>query len=207
MKRCVYCQKRTKRYCKVIENYLCNSCCYQKRMIDINCSEDCIYYRNSREQLQDKFVKKIFNDEQLRRVVEEVRNFDNVNYELYERILKRLSEKFEADIYYEDKILDKALRRVMEKYIYPDREYEYLLNRQGVLENLIEEEINNYKFKKDISKKDILKVLMYFYSDCFNFSEERENSTAYVKYILSFKKENPPKESDLILKLDEIYER
>ena len=207
MKRCLYCQKRTKRYCKAIENYLCNSCCFKKRMIDIICPEDCIYYRRSREQLEDKFIKKVFTDEKLKKVVEEVRDFNNVNYELYEDILERLSEKFKTDIYYEDKILEKALKRLMEKYIYPDKEFEYLLNRQGVLENLIEEEINKYRLRWNISKKDILTVLMYLYNKCFNLSEERENSTAYVNYIMSYKTKDSSNKSNLIINLDELYER
>lgn len=48
--KCVICnQKKAKRYCPAKAGLICSTCCGTKRVIEINCSSDCVYLASGRE--------------------------------------------------------------------------------------------------------------------------------------------------------------
>ena len=57
--KCNFCKKKGKRFCVVLQENICSSCCGSKREREIECVVDCDFYRDSKIKENEKAALKI----------------------------------------------------------------------------------------------------------------------------------------------------
>ena len=184
--KCVICyQKKGKRYCPVLKGKICSSCCAREMAEENICLSSCKYRASSlqykKHKEQSKYQVKLGN-----------LNIDKEHVMRFVAVLEsRICEKVVQDLYYEDQHIVKAIERVIDQYQFGMVSKEVLLNRIGIIESVIIEEIGSFALESagGLSKEMILEYMKLYQRFLINFLQGKSGSRPYIQYLIEIREQ------------------
>ena len=176
MGKCSFCNKKGKRFCIVLDESICSSCCGSKREIVIDCVVDCDFYTNSKIKENEKAALKLAK--------ETFRNKDD-DFLKQEEIAEAAGpfEKFVFLNYYNDMSVDDYA--ILQGYI----KIYYLLQGEDQLYNLKGHELAMYnKFievtrDNNISNETAQWLILKLIDSINTFTNEKTGRREYLEML------------------------
>ena len=193
-KKCVICyQKKGKRYCPVLKGNICSPCCAREMAEEKMCLNSCKYRANSlqykRHKEESKYHQKLGN-----------LNIDQDSVWLFIAGLESKICLKVVDPYYEDQHIVKAIDRVIDQYKLGTVSKEILLNRIGIIESVIIEEISSFALELGgLSNEMILEYMSLYQRVLVHFLQGKTGSRAYIQNLIRIREEAQEEEKTSLI--------
>ncbi len=197
LSKCAICKKKNwKRLCPARNEKICPNCCGQQLAKENFCLDSCSYKESSIKFKQQKEDKKYTFDYDT--LNETQKNF----FTLIIALEKNIGNKVGQDPFYEDQHIDKALERIIQQYKNSSFGEEVLLNRVGVIESIIKQEISAFTLeRKNISNESIIQFLIIYQRSIREFLQKDKKNNSYIQHLIQTGKgaQEEKKQTSLIL--------
>jgi hypothetical protein len=198
--KCILCnQRKSKRFCPAKNHQICPQCCGEKRVLEIDCPESCVYLKTGREREVEDYKKHLNGmswaaAEKNRKVLME-------RQEIVAHLEYVLSQERRRSRYLTDKEVKQAVDILLENYRTEQKGVLYEKKSEALqiesLRGQLKEIIESYRNPEGAEKRgivdpasnrlpldDAIGCLEFIQSLVQSYLEEKRSDTGYLDFLL-----------------------
>jgi hypothetical protein len=198
--KCILCnQRKSKRFCPAKNDQICAQCCGEKRILEINCPESCVYLKAGRDRELEDYQKRLTrigwtNLEKKRKILTE-------HQDIVAHLEYALSQERRRSRYLTDADVSHALEVLLENYRTEDKGVLYEAKSENLqVESLrmqLREIIESYRNPEGSEKRglvdpaanrlqlgDAIGCLEFLQLLVQSYIREKHTGTGYVDFLL-----------------------